>query len=160
VVADTRAEALRRAEAMGATHTVQVGAVDLVEGIKEALDGEGADVTFEVTGVQAPLDAMGDVTRQSGKLVIVGYHQGGTRTLPLADWNWNAFQIVNAHFREPATIMRGMRVGMRLLTSGRLDIADLVTHRFPLENINDAFAVAHEKPAGFVKSTVVLNGSV
>ena len=36
----------------------------------------------------------------SGKLCIVGYHQGGTRTIPLGHWNWMAFKIVNAHFRE------------------------------------------------------------
>jgi L-iditol 2-dehydrogenase len=63
---------------------------------------------------------------------------------------------VNAHFREVATIMRGMRVGMRLLSSGRLQIDDLVTHRFGLDEVGDAFQVAVDKPAGFVKSTVVI----
>ncbi len=63
---------------------------------------------------------LGDVTRMSGKVVIVGFHQGGMREIPLAYWNWMAFQIYNAHFREVSTILRGMRIGMRLLTSGRL----------------------------------------
>lgn len=99
---------------------------------------------------------LGDVTRMSGKVVIVGFHQGGMRELPLAYWNWMAFQIHNAHFREINTIMRGMRIGMRLLTSGRLSLEDLVTHRFQLEEINQAFATACEKPEGFVKATVVM----
>jgi threonine dehydrogenase-like Zn-dependent dehydrogenase len=30
----------------------------------------------------------------------------------------------------------------------------LVTHRFPLERIDDAFGIAVEKPAGFVKAVV------
>jgi threonine dehydrogenase-like Zn-dependent dehydrogenase len=50
-----------------------------------------------------------------------------------------------------------MRIGMRLLTAGRLSVADLVTHRFPLSEIDQAFQIAHDKPVGFVKSTVVLN---
>ena len=29
-----------------------------------------------------------------------------------------AFEIVNAHFRDPATIMRGMRAGMRPVETG------------------------------------------
>jgi L-iditol 2-dehydrogenase len=115
-------------------------------------------VSFEVTGARIPLLMLGDVTRMSGKVAIVGYHQGGRREIPLADWNWNAFQIVNAHFREVATIMRGMRIGMRLLTSRRLVIDDLVTHRYPLEEVGRAFAIAHEKPEGFVKSTVQMQG--
>jgi threonine dehydrogenase-like Zn-dependent dehydrogenase len=49
-----------------------------------------------------------------------------------------------------------MRIGMRLLTSGRLTLDDLVTHRFQLSDINQAFLAAVEKPEGFVKSTVVM----
>jgi threonine dehydrogenase-like Zn-dependent dehydrogenase len=92
----------------------------------------------------------------SGTVVIVGFHQGGMRQIPLADWNWNAFRVVNAHFRDVATIMRGMRIGMRLLTSGRLDVADLLTHRYPLGEIGAAFEAALAKPEGFVKATVAV----
>lgn len=67
-----------------------------------------------------------------------------------------AFEIVNALFRDVETIMSGMRTGMRLLTSGRLSLADLVTHRFELDDVNEAFAVAVEKPPGFVKATVCM----
>jgi L-iditol 2-dehydrogenase len=90
----------------------------------------------------------------SGKLVIVGFHQGEPRAIPLGRWNWMALQLLNAHFRDVDTIMRGMRAGMRLLTSGRLVLDDLVTHRFGLDDVNHAFAVAVEKPEGFVKATV------
>jgi threonine dehydrogenase-like Zn-dependent dehydrogenase len=65
--------------------------------------------------------------------------------------------VINAHFREVSTIMRGMRIGMRLLTSGRLSVDGLVTHRFTLPDINKAFEIAHAKPEGFVKSTVAIN---
>jgi len=146
VVADTRADALERARALGATRTVDVR--------NESLAGLDADVTFEVTGVQAGLLAAGDATRMSGKLAIVGYHQGEPRAIPLGHWNWMALKILNAHFRDVGTIMHGMRTGMRLLTSGRLALDDLVTHRFPLAHVSRAFAVAAEKPTGFVKATV------
>jgi len=156
IVADTRDDALARARALGATRAVNVKNESLAEVVKQLTDGRGADVTFEVTGAQAPLLVVGDVTRMSGKVVIVGYHQGGRREIPLAQWNWMAFQVINAHFREVATIMRGMRIGMRLLTSGRLSLDGLVTHRFPLSEINKAFEIAHAKPEGFVKSTVAI----
>ena len=45
---------------------------------------------------------------------------------------------------------------MRLLTSGRLKLDGLVSHRFALPEINRAFEIAHTKPAGFVKSTVAI----
>jgi 2-desacetyl-2-hydroxyethyl bacteriochlorophyllide A dehydrogenase len=156
IVAYTRADALERAKQLGATHVVNVKNESLPQIVKELTDGRGADVSFEVTGVQAPLLMLGDVTRMSGKIVIVGYHQGGRREIPLAQWNWMAFQVLNAHFREQATIMRGMRIGMRLLTAGRLKLDGLVSHRFALQEINQAFEIAHKKPEGFVKSTVAI----
>ena len=156
IVADTRPDALERAKKMGATRVVDVRNESLPEVVKEMTGGQGADVSFEATGAQTPLTLMGDVTRMSGKVVIVGFHQGGMRELPLAYWNWMAFQIINAHFREIPTIMHGMRTGMRLLTSGRLSLDDLVTHRYHLNEINTAFQTACEKPEGFVKSTVVM----
>jgi 2-desacetyl-2-hydroxyethyl bacteriochlorophyllide A dehydrogenase len=156
IVADTRPDALERAKKLGATHVVDVRNESLAEAVKALTGGSGADVSFEATGAQAPLALLGEVTRMSGKVVVVGFHQGGTRELPLAYWNWMAFQIINAHFREISTIMRGMRIGMRLLTSGRLSLDELVTHRFRLSEIGQAFQTAHEKPQGFVKSTVLM----
>jgi 2-desacetyl-2-hydroxyethyl bacteriochlorophyllide A dehydrogenase len=156
IVADTRADALERALQLGATHVVNVTKESLPEVMKSLTDGQGADVSFEVVGAQGPLNLLGDVTRMSGKVVLVGFHQGEPRQIPLGYWNWMAFQILNAHFREEVTILRGMRIGMRLLTSGRLSLEDLVTHRFGLHEINQAFVAAHEKPEGFVKSTIVM----
>ena len=91
----------------------------------------------------------------SGTVVIAGYHQGEPRTIPLGVWNWMAFRIVNAHFREVETILRGMSRGMRLLTSGSISLAGLVTHRYPLEEIGAALQALVDKPEGFVKATVM-----
>ena len=156
IVADTRPDALERALKLGATHVVNPAKESLPEAVRALTDGKGAEVSFEVVGAQAPLNLLGDVTRMSGKVVLVGFHQGEPRQIPLGYWNWMAFQILNAHFREEATILRGMRIGMRLLTSGRMSLEDLVTHRFPLSDIGKAFLTAHQKPEGFVKSTVVM----
>jgi 2-desacetyl-2-hydroxyethyl bacteriochlorophyllide A dehydrogenase len=158
VVADTRTDALERAAKLGATRTVDVTSESLEAVVAEVTGGVGADITFEVTGTQAALRGLGDVTRMSGKIAIVGYHQGEPRAIPLGQWNWMAFQLINAHFRDVGTILRGMSVGMRLLTSGTLSLEGLVTHRYGLDDVNEAFATAVDKPQGFVKSTVTFGG--
>jgi hypothetical protein len=38
--------------------------------------------------------------------MIVGYHQGGTREIPLGEWNWNASAIVNARRHERHPLLR------------------------------------------------------
>jgi threonine dehydrogenase-like Zn-dependent dehydrogenase len=154
IVADTRADALDRAAKLGATRLVDVTRESLPDVVRELTDARGADITFECTGTQAALTACGDTTRMSGKIAIVGFHQGLAREIPLAYWNWMAFTIVNAHFRDLAVIMRGMDVGMRLVSSGALSLHGLVTHRFPLDRINEAFATLRDKPDGFVKAVI------
>ncbi|GAA4572375.1 zinc-binding dehydrogenase [Micromonospora coerulea] len=154
IVADARADALERAERLGATRTVDVTKESLPDVVRSLTDGRGADITFECTGTQRALTVCGDTTRMSGTIAIVGFHQGADRTIPLAYWNWMAFRVVNAHFRDVAVIMRGMSVGMRLLAGGVLSMDGLVSHRFPLEEINTAFATLREKPDGFVKAVV------
>jgi 2-desacetyl-2-hydroxyethyl bacteriochlorophyllide A dehydrogenase len=158
IVADPRVDALDRATKLGATAVVDPVRESLVDRVRELTDGKGVDTTFEVTGVQQAIDPISDVTRMSGTVVITGYHQGEPRRIPLGQWNWMAFRIVNAHFREVGTILRGMRMGMRLLTSGRVRLDELVTHRYPLERIDEAFRTAVDKPEGFVKATVLPNG--
>jgi threonine dehydrogenase-like Zn-dependent dehydrogenase len=154
VVADTRADALERAAAMGATRVVDVTKESLPEVVRGITGGRGADVAFECTGTQPALSGIGDVVRMSGKLAVVGYHQGAAREVPMAFWNWMAFTIVNGHFRELSTIMRGMTIGMRLLESGVLSMDGMVSHRFALADINEAFRALEEKPSGFVKAVV------
>ena len=156
-VVDRRPDALALATAYGATRTVDTAHESADEVVNKVTGGRGADVTFEVTGVQGGLDLVGDVTRMSGKVVLVGYHQGEPRAVPLGHWNWMAYDLRNAHFREVATIMRGMDIGARLLTNSQLDLSRLVTYRFALVEINDAFRAAVSKPEGFVKAIVTMH---
>ena len=156
VVADTRPDALERARAAGATRTVLVGEESPAEAVAAATGGVMADVCFECTGTQAALGTVGEVTRMSGKVVLVGYHQGPDRAIPLGSWNWMAYDLRNGHFRDVAVILRGMRIGARLTAAGLLDQTPLVTHTFGLDEIGTAFETAVAKPPGFVKATVVM----
>ncbi|HEX5936586.1 MAG TPA: zinc-binding dehydrogenase [Actinomycetota bacterium] len=154
IVADVRQEALERARAFGVTHVVNVVDGSLADVVGELTDGLGVDVAIEATGTQAALDVLGDVARMSGTVAIAGYHQGEPRRIDLATWNWKAFRVANAHFRDVGVIMHGMRRAGRLLAAKRIAMEPLVTHRFPLDRIDEAFATAVERPSGFVKAVV------
>jgi threonine dehydrogenase-like Zn-dependent dehydrogenase len=159
-VADTRPDALARAADLARAagpHGLRVITTDpgsLPDVIGDLSDASGADVTYEVTGVNQGLELASLITRMSGTLCIVGFHQGGSRTIPLGDWNWRALRIVNAHFRETDTIMTGLRAGLRLVNAGILDPSPLVTHAYPLSRIDEAFHAASRRPDGFIKAVV------
>jgi threonine dehydrogenase-like Zn-dependent dehydrogenase len=124
-----------------------------------ATGGEMADVVIEATGRQGPLDLAAELTRVRGRLIIAGYHQDGPRSVNMQLWNWRGLDVINAHERDPEIYRRGMEEGVRLLAAGGLDLAPLLTHSFPLTEINAAFRTAEERPAGFLKSIVLCAGA-
>jgi len=123
-----------------------------------ASGGQMADVVIEATGRQKPLDLAAELTRVRGRLVIAGYHQDGLRSVNMQLWNWRGIDVINAHERDPQIYRQGMEEGVRLLANGGLDLTPLITHTFPLSEINRAFATAEERPAGFLKSVVLAEG--
>jgi len=127
--------------------------------VGEATGGRMADVVIEATGRQGPLDLGAELTRVRGRLIVAGYHQEGPRTVNMQLWNWRGLDVINAHERDPAVYRRGMEEGVRLLASGAVDLAPLLTHSFPLPDINAAFQTAEESPAGFLKSVVLCEGA-
>jgi threonine dehydrogenase-like Zn-dependent dehydrogenase len=120
------------------------------------LDGleERFDCVIECAGTQAALDAASRLVATRGRLVIAGYHQDGPRTVDLRSWNWRGLEVVNAHERDAAAYVGAMREAAELAATGALDLEALVTHRFPLERLGEAFEAARTRPAGFVKAWV------
>ncbi|MDP4195565.1 MAG: zinc-binding dehydrogenase [Bacteroidota bacterium] len=156
IAIDIRDEMLKLARALGADITINPQKEDTLAIIKDLTNNKGVDVAFEVGGVQPTLDLTAEICRMEGKLVIFGYHPGPRQIKDLGYWNWMAFNIINAHFRDIAVILNGARVGMELLNAGKIKMERLITNIYPIEKIEEAFKAAKDKPEGFVKSVVVM----
>ncbi|EAR53129.1 putative oxidoreductase protein [Oceanicola granulosus HTCC2516] len=112
------------------------------------------DVVIEAVGLQWPLDLAGELVREGGRLVVAGYHQDGPRQVNMQMWNWKGIDIVSAHERDPEVQMRGMREAVDAVADGRVDLAPLLTHRFPLSELGRALDATRDKPDGLVKAWV------
>lgn len=122
------------------------------EAVAETTGGDLADVVIEATGKGPGLDLAGDLVRIRGTLVIYGYHQDGTRAVNVGQWNWKGLDVINAHERETARYVDGMRRGLALVAAGRITLDPLITHVFAPEELNAAFALAEGRPEGFIKA--------
>jgi threonine dehydrogenase-like Zn-dependent dehydrogenase len=149
-----RRSALETAAAMGAAETIALEE-PVAERVSELTGGGLCDVVVEVAGVQATLDVAGPLTRTRGRLVIAGFHQDGSRQVDMQLWNWRGLNVVNAHERDPAVYVEGIREAARAVAEGRLDPSPLYTHRFGLDQLDAALDTAIERPEGFVKALVM-----
>jgi threonine dehydrogenase-like Zn-dependent dehydrogenase len=153
-----RAESLELARRFGAAEAV---AMDdhwrIIEAVK-ALTGEAlCERVIEAVGKQWPLDLASALVGFGGKLVVAGYHQDGPRQVNLQDWNWKGIDVINAHERDPAVQLQGLREAIAAVASGRIDPEPLYTHRYTLEQLGDALAATRDKPQGFVKALVTMS---
>jgi threonine dehydrogenase-like Zn-dependent dehydrogenase len=148
--------ALEIARDMGADVTIPLDDHQRIIGnVQQLTRGEGADRVIEAVGTQWPLDLAGELTRVRGRLIIAGYHQDGPRQVNMQLWNWRGIDVVNAHEREPAMYVEGIRRAVDAVASGMLNPSRLYTHTFPLNELNHAFEIMQQRPDGFLKAMVL-----
>jgi L-iditol 2-dehydrogenase len=105
--------------------------------IRTATGGRGVDVAFEVAGVQDAVDTSIAAVIPGGKVVLAG----------IPDDDKTSFSASTAR-RKGLTIklVRRMKYtyprAIELVANGLVDVRSLVTHRFPLEQADQAFRVA------------------
>jgi threonine dehydrogenase-like Zn-dependent dehydrogenase len=143
------------AREMGADQALPFDALDLPERIFELTGARGCDRVIEAIGNQDALDLASQLTCLHGRLIIAGFHQDGARQVDMLLWNWRGLDVVNAHEREPAAQVDGMRSALLAMARGDLDPDPLYTHRVPLERIGDAFSAMESRDDGFVKGLVL-----
>lgn len=157
LVMSRRAFARERAAALGATATFDTddywgNALRMVE----LTEGRGVDRVIEATGLQFALDVATELLAEYGKLIIAGYHQDGTREVNMQRWNWKGIDVINAHERDPRRAVEGMEQAVAHTLDGTLHPAQLLTHRFPLAQLNQAFELLDARPDGFIKGWIEL----
>jgi threonine dehydrogenase-like Zn-dependent dehydrogenase len=156
IAVSRRPYALEVARAQGADLALSSEDRDaVVRAVADATGGAGADRVFEVVGLQAPLDLAGELTRIRGRLIIAGYHQDGNRQVNMQLWNWRGLDVINAHERDPAEYLAGIREAVAAVQDGRLDLRSLLTHRYPLDRLNEALEAMRTRPDGFLKAVVL-----
>lgn len=150
-----RAFALEIARQYGAATTIRLDDSQHVAAQVHALTGgAGCERVIEAVGQQQPLDLAGELTRVGGRLIIAGYHQDGLRQVNMQLWNWRGLEVMNAHERDPAVIVEGMRMAVEAVTRGTLNPMLLYTHKATLQQLPMVFAAMQQRPDGFLKAWI------
>ena len=140
---------LRRALAaqMGATQCWDPAAIDIVEAAREATRGDGVDVLLEMSGNPQALQQGLKALTQGGRVSLLGLFAGPV------DLDLNT-DIILKDVRVYGITGRHMFAtwykAARFLQSGRLDPSPILTHRFPLQDIDQAMALIEQGECGKV----------
>lgn len=149
---DRLANRLAIARQFGADIVIDISHTDAVEEILRLTDGRGVDIAIEALGIQATFEACLRVLRPGGTLSSLGVYAADLK-IPLG-----AFAAGLGDHRIIATLCPGgkerMRRLMAVIQARRLDLSPLVTHRFRLDDIEQAYDLFGNQRDGVLKVAI------
>lgn len=150
---DGLAERLTMSRTLGADHAISFREQDPVMAIMKATHGRGVDVAIEALGTQGTFESCLRVLRPGGVLSSLGVYSGKL-TMPL-----DAIAAGLGDHTVVTTLCPGgkerMRRLMNVLESGRVNLEPLVTHRFALDQIEEAYDLFANQRDGVLKVAIV-----
>jgi len=150
IVTDVVDSALELAMELGADAVVNTKKEDGYQKVMDFSRGRGVDIAFECAGgssMPITLPQATSFARIGGKVVIVGGFEADQKGIEL---DWATIQLGEIQLIPSASysfwgIDSEMQMCLDLLAKGKLNAQKLITHRFPLDDINKAFETAQDK---------------
>ncbi len=137
VAVDTSEEKLEAARSFGATHAVRAGP-DLVAAVTAVAPG-GADYVFEVIGRTQSIEQVPGLLATGGTGVLVGLPAAGaTAAIDVLALAEAGKTLVGSNYGGAVPSIDFPRIAT-LYLAGRLPLDDLISHRVPLSEVNEAF---------------------
>ncbi len=133
VAVDLDDNRLAKARTVGATHLVSSARDDWREQVLALTDGYGVDVAVEAVGTPTTFRMCLDMVRPGGHVANVGVH-GEPVELPV-DKLWPANLTITMGLVNTDSL--GML--LKLVAEDKLPVGELVTHRFALRHVLDAY---------------------
>ena len=149
LIIDKVESALQLATELGADEVVNPEKDDVQEKVKAFTLGRGADIVFECAGgIAMPMTLPEAVAcvRVGGKVVVVG----GFEKEQQISLDWSHIQMAEIKLIMSASysywdIYPEMQISLDLLAKGKMNAKKMITHSFPLDQINEAFETAQQK---------------
>jgi alcohol dehydrogenase len=149
IAVDAVPSRLDTARRFGANVVLNPNEGDMVGAIKRLTDGRGVDVAIEALGKQETFENALRSTRAGGTLSSLGVYSGKI-VAP-----YEAFYAGLGDQKIVTTLCPGgkerMRRLMQMIAQRRVDLSPLVTHRFALEDIVDAYDLFSHQSDGVLK---------
>jgi Zn-dependent alcohol dehydrogenase len=155
IAIDTVAEKLQTARQFGASHALHASDPKLVEQIQAITGRRGADHVFVTVGVRPAFVQALSLAAPSGAIVLVGMPASGVtiEVDPGAIASDN--QRILGSKMGGSVIHRDIPQIVALYRQGRLKLDELISNRFPLEQINEA--IASSKSGAAVRNVIVFD---
>lgn len=153
IIAIDRLESrLALSEQMGATAVINTTQQDPVETIRKINGGALADIVIEAVGHDdLALGQCIDLCAKYGRILSFGVPPDQVDALR---WRELFYRNITVHTSVDPDFTKDFPLAMRWISEGRVDLSKLLTHRFPLAQIQTAFETFRDRKEGAQKVLV------
>ena len=141
---------LEWAKKLGAIYTLNPSKVEKLSKEVRRLTGGGVDIAFEAIGKPQIMEQAFSALRKGGRLVVVGYSAENI-SLNAGRIMYYEMEVVGSLGCRPVDYPPLIEMAR----TGKIKVAELVTHKFPLEKINDAFDLLRQGDEKVLRSIVI-----
>ncbi len=153
VAVDVLDSKLEKARDFGATHLINSAREDPVKLVKDLTAGRGADYVFVTVGSVKAITQSFDMIRKRGTVVLIGLLPGGeTAPLPVTRMALTEGRVIGSYLGSTRLTVLVPQL-LELYQQGRLKLDELVTARYPLDQINEAITIVDRGEA--VRNVIV-----
>src|SRR5258708_23348731 len=140
IAIDMNETKLQMAKEFGATATVNAAQSNPVSQVMDMTAERGADVAFEVIGLQQTIDQTITMVRRGGQAILVGVPKMDAMvTLPAFFGVVLAEKTIKGCWYGSSNVQKDVPKLIDLYKSGQLKLDELVSRTISLEQVNDAF---------------------
>ena len=152
IAIDLLEERLQVSPRMGATAVVRSGKEDPVQAVSRITGGKMADLVIEAVGHRdQAFNLSTDLCSHAGRILFFGVPP---TTIDGLRWSDLFFKKITVHTSVNPDFHIDFPLAMRWIAEERIDVAPLVTHRFPLREIQQAFETFRDRRDGALKVMV------
>ncbi|MGE0606508.1 MAG: zinc-binding dehydrogenase [Pirellulales bacterium] len=149
IAIDKLASRLATSPKTGATVVVDTTKEDPVEAVRRATGGAMADVVIEAVGHrEQAFNLCVDLCRRGAWLLYFGVP---TQYLDNIHWREALMRNITIQTSINPDFARDFPLAMRWISEGRIDVSPIITHRYPLSDIQTAFEVFAGRKDGALK---------
>tara|TARA_R110002095_G_scaffold159356_2_gene138176 strand:+ start:6188 stop:7171 length:984 start_codon:yes stop_codon:yes gene_type:complete len=137
---------------MGATATICNQNCDPVEALREILNGDLPEIVIEAVGhADQQFNLCIDLCRPEGKILVFGVPP---ETIDQVRWRDLLFKNITVYTSINPDFKRDFPLAMQWISEGRIDVSPIITHRFPLAEIQQAFELFRDRRESVIKVIV------
>ncbi len=153
IAIDVNDSSLERARRVGADETINPKTNNLLQKIKKLTEGIGVDLAVEFVGLRETIEQILQCVRIGGRVVVVGLGPEEVTIPPPTTFVRTELSLLGSYGSTTSEI----QTVVRLIESGKLNLSESITERFPLEEVNKGLDHLYKKIGNPIRIVIIID---